>query len=100
MSAGYADVVILTELTEVLRERASADPSESYTARLLADDALIRRKIMEEAFEVCLEIERAEVDADALAAEAADLLYHLMVGLVGAGVSLDDVFAVLEARRA
>ena len=89
--------MILSELEDVLRERRSADPEASYTAKLLGDPELTQRKIMEEAFEVCLELQRG--DTDRLPEEAADLIYHLLVGLVGADVSLDDVFAVLEGRR-
>ncbi len=91
--------MILSELEGVLRSRAGADPNESYTARLLADPELNQRKIMEEAFEVCLELGRSEVSAELVANEAADLIYHLLAGLVGADVPLDDVFAVLEGRR-
>ncbi len=99
MLRGSLRTVILTELNDVLVERASADPEQSYTARLLSDNALSRRKIMEEAFEVCLELEQTEIRRDELANEAADLIYHLMVGLVGAGVSIEDVLKVLEQRR-
>jgi phosphoribosyl-ATP pyrophosphohydrolase len=89
--------VILDDLEAVLADRRSADPGESYTARLLADPELIQRKIMEEAFEVCLELGRPAEGR--VAEEAADLVYHLLVGLVGAGVALGDVLAVLEERR-
>jgi phosphoribosyl-ATP pyrophosphohydrolase len=92
-------VVILDELEEVLRSRRHASPEESYTARLLADPELVQRKIMEEAFEVCLELGRGANDPGLTAQEAADLLYHLLVGLVSVDVSLADVMAVLEARR-
>jgi len=54
---------------------------------------------MEEAFEVCLELGRATNDPALTAQEAADLLYHVMVGLVAVDVPLADVLAVLEERR-
>ncbi|MDW3220502.1 MAG: phosphoribosyl-ATP diphosphatase [Acidimicrobiales bacterium] len=91
--------MILEELEAVLRDRRTADPTESYTASLLADPELIQRKIMEEAFEVCLELGRRDLDPTLTAQEAADLVYHLLVGLVGADVALADVLAVLESRR-
>lgn len=91
--------MILRELEGVLQSRAGADPSESYTARLLADPEYNQRKIMEEAFEVCLELGRTDVAPDLVANEAADLIYHLLAGLVGVGVPLDAVFGVLEGRR-
>ena len=91
--------MILEELEAVLKSRRSADPAESYTAQLLADPELAQRKIMEEAFEVCLELGRSITAADLVAEEAADVLYHLLVGLVSVDVPLSDVFAVLEGRR-
>lgn len=91
--------MILDELEDVLRSRRAASPDESYTATLLADRELTQRKIMEEAFEVCLELGRADHDPTLTAQEAADLIYHLMVGLVAVDVPLSDVWAVLEGRR-
>lgn len=91
--------MILHDLEATLRSRRSAPPTESYTARLLADTTLNQRKIMEEAFEICLELQANPVDPGRTAEEAADVIYHLMVALVGADVALDDVLAVLEERR-
>jgi phosphoribosyl-ATP pyrophosphohydrolase len=90
---------MLAELEEVLRARKRDLPDDSYTARLLADHDLIQRKIMEEAFETCLEIGRPAVDRARVASEAADLVYHLLVGLVAAGVSFDEVLGELKHRR-
>ena len=92
-------LVILDDLEATLRSRRNASPEESYTARLLADSTLNQRKIMEEAFEVCLELQATPIDRGRTAEEVADLLYHVMVSLVGADVPLSDVFAVLEQRR-
>ena len=39
------------------------------------------------------------IDRDAVIAESADLIYHWLVVLTAAGVSLDDVAAALEARE-
>ena len=90
---------ILVDLAAVIADRAGEDPSASYTARLLADGEFNQRKLMEEAFEVCLELGRTPVDPDLAANEAADLVYHLMVGLAGAGADPLSFLAVLEARR-
>lgn len=98
-STSRIPVVILHELEATLQERRSASPDESYTARLLADPALNQRKIMEEAFEVCLELQASPIDPERTAEEAADVIYHLLVALVGADVAVDDVFAVLEGRK-
>lgn len=91
--------MMLEDLEAVLKSRRSADPAESYTARLLADSELSQRKIMEEAFELCLELGRAETAEHLVAEEAADVLYHVLVGLVSVGVPVADVLAVLEGRR-
>jgi phosphoribosyl-ATP pyrophosphohydrolase len=89
----------LHELEQVLISRRELRPEGSYSAQLFADQERLMRKVMEEAFEVCLELGRAPVNADAVAAEAADLVYHLMAGLVSVDVGLDRVLAVLAARR-
>ncbi len=91
--------MILAELEQVLRNRAAAPPEGSYTAALLADPERAQRKIMEEAFELCLELGRADIDPARVSAEAADLVFHVLVGLVGADVPLDAVLAELAARR-
>jgi phosphoribosyl-ATP pyrophosphohydrolase len=70
-----------------------ADPN-SNTARLLADPALLAAKLREEAAELAT----AE-DPDDVAAEAADLLYFLMVKLVSSGIGLDRVEGILDRRE-
>jgi phosphoribosyl-ATP pyrophosphohydrolase len=89
----------LEELEAVLVSRRDDPPAGSYSATLFADREKAQRKIMEEAFELCLELGRPSVDAERAAEEAADLLFHALVGLVGAGVPLAEVLAVLERRR-
>lgn len=89
----------LEDLETVLRSRLVDPPAGSYSATLLIDREQAQRKIMEEAFEFCLELGRSRVDQQRTAAEAADLLFHVLAGLVSAGVGLDRVMAELEARR-
>lgn len=89
----------LEEIEAVLQGRL-ADPVEgSYSLTLLRDTELAQRKIMEEAFEFCLELGRKPLDRQRTTAEAADLLFHALAGLVGAGVPLSAVMAELEGRR-
>jgi phosphoribosyl-ATP pyrophosphohydrolase len=88
----------LERLQAVIASRKGADPQSSYTAKLLGDGPeRAAKKFGEEAVETI--IAAAQSDADALAAESADLIYHWLVVLAGAGVSLDDVAAKLEARE-
>ncbi|HUZ13180.1 MAG TPA: phosphoribosyl-ATP diphosphatase [Caulobacteraceae bacterium] len=91
----FADA--LERLVAVIEARRGGDPQQSWSARLLADPPLAAKKLAEEALEAALEAVKG--DADALAAESADLVYHWLVVLALAGVSLDDVAARLEARE-
>lgn len=89
---------VISELAAVINERRSADPEGSYTARLLAGGA--RRpaeKVVEEAGEAAAAA-LAGTD-DELVAEAADLVYHLLVLLAARRVPLARVLEVLAERR-
>jgi phosphoribosyl-ATP pyrophosphohydrolase len=89
----------LVTLEQTLVARRTDRPEGSYSVTLFDDRELVQRKIMEEAFEVCLELARADIDADRVASEAADLVYHLLAGLASVDVPLDAVYAELERRR-
>ena len=85
---------ILERLSATVASRARADPSSSWTAKLLADPKLAAKKLGEEALETAL-----AATADETAAESADLIYHWLVLLQARGVSLDAVAEKLEARE-
>jgi phosphoribosyl-ATP pyrophosphohydrolase/phosphoribosyl-AMP cyclohydrolase len=87
----------LPALERVIEERRSADPSTSYTAELLAEPGRIGEKVREEAEEVA-RAARDESD-ERVAAEAADVLYHLTVLLAQRGLRLADAYDVLNERR-
>ena len=87
----------LSDLEGIVAERAGAPATESYTARLIADGpARPAKKLGEEAVEAA--IAAATGDRAGLIAEAADVLYHLMVVLRSAGIPLADVMAELQRR--
>jgi phosphoribosyl-ATP pyrophosphohydrolase len=91
------DETILLKLYEVVKERKSADPATSYTARLYAKGTnKIAQKLGEEAVETVI----AAVDEgnDRLVRESADLLYHLLVLWADKGVLPGDVWEELERR--
>jgi phosphoribosyl-ATP pyrophosphohydrolase/phosphoribosyl-AMP cyclohydrolase len=81
----------------LLARIADADPEKSYTARLVAGGLpRIAQKVGEEGVECAL---AAVVGTpQALAGEAADLLYHLTLLLQQRGLSLQEVWDVLEER--
>ena len=96
-------------LAAVIEERRNADPADSYTARLLAAGIQrIAQKVGEEGVEVALAAVTAAASpgepADqalrrsALAGEAADLIYHLLVLLAAAGLSPEDIARELQRR--
>ena len=88
----------LLELEAVIRSRAAAAPQESYTARLLnAGVQRVAQKFGEEAVELALAA--ASGEPEAVRAEAADVIYHLLVLLEGSGVSLAEVVDELRSRR-
>jgi len=92
----FADT--LDRLAATIAARKGADASTSYTAKLLSEGApKAAKKLGEEAVETV--IAAVQGDADALAAESADLLYHWLVVLAASGVELDAVAAKLEARE-
>jgi len=87
----------IDSLMQTIASREKADTAESYTARLLTepwDYAL--KKLIEESFELCLAIK--DDDHDHIRYEAADLVYHLLVVLQRAGVSLSELAGELNAR--
>jgi phosphoribosyl-ATP pyrophosphohydrolase len=93
-----SDAVILDRLFTVIESRRDADPTVSHSARLLSrGPAKVAQKFGEEAVE-CL-IEAVAGNRDALIAESADVLYHLLVLWVSSGVVPADVWAELIHRE-
>lgn len=89
---------VLARLAATVAARAGASADSSYTARLLAAGrAKCAQKLGEEAVETV--IAALGGDRTAVAAEAADLLYHLLVTLQSVEVPLGDVMAELERRE-
>lgn len=89
----------LTDLDQIIADRTNSDAAISYTKSLIdAGAGKAAKKFGEEAVEAV--IAAAQNDGDGLAAEAADVLYHLLVMLRCADVPLASVMAILEARTA
>ena len=88
---------VLSQLAAIIKARRTARPEDSHTRRLL-DDSPVKpaKKLGEEAVEVA--IAAIAQDKKALVAEAADLLYHLLVVLESRHIALEDVFDELERR--
>jgi phosphoribosyl-ATP pyrophosphohydrolase len=88
---------VIDRLAATIESRRGGDTSTSYTAQLLGDLDRAAKKMGEEAVETV--IAAAQADRDALTAESADLIYHWLVVIAAAGVSLEEVAERLEARE-
>ncbi len=87
----------LDDLAGIIDRRAEASADQSYTRSLLDKGvAHCARKFGEEAIE--LTVAAAAQDEFAVRAEAADVLYHLLVLLRVRGVAFDSVVRELERR--
>jgi phosphoribosyl-ATP pyrophosphohydrolase len=88
---------VLASLAERVKQRRTAPPGESYTARLLSQGIeKCAKKLGEEAIEAGLAAMTA--DRAHLKAEAADVFYHLLVLLEAGGVALSEVMDELADR--
>jgi phosphoribosyl-ATP pyrophosphohydrolase len=87
----------LQDLEQRVKARAQASADVSYTRRLLDQGVdQCAKKLGEEAIETVLAA--VAEDRDRLIAEAADLIYHLLVVLAARGVAFADVEAALARR--
>lgn len=93
-----AGIKFLSELETIINDRKSADPTESYTARLFSEGInKIAQKVGEEATEVV--IDAVNGNREGLKEETADLLYHLIVLLHKSELTLTDIAKTLQNRH-
>jgi len=89
---------VLDRLWSVVMSRRTASAAVSHSARLLSrGTAKVAQKFGEESVE-CL-IEAVAGNHDAVVAESADVLYHLIVLWVASGISPDEVWQELKRRE-
>ena len=87
----------LEDLVKTINSRADADPSESWTAKLLAQGPeKCAEKFGEEALEAI--IEAVKGDNNALISEAADVIFHYLVMLKSREINFEDVMRELKSR--
>jgi phosphoribosyl-ATP pyrophosphohydrolase len=88
----------IDRLFAAIEARKNADPNVSYTAKLIAEGRTkCAKKLGEEAIETCMAA--VGEDRTALAAESADLIYHMLVLWAACDLKPDDVYRVLAARE-
>jgi phosphoribosyl-AMP cyclohydrolase / phosphoribosyl-ATP pyrophosphohydrolase len=94
-----APAAIVDRLHAVIASRIGAAPESSYTASLLAGGVdAIAAKITEEAAELNADLADPGADEKRIAHEAADVLYHMLVGLLSRGVEPAALWRELERR--
>jgi phosphoribosyl-ATP pyrophosphohydrolase/phosphoribosyl-AMP cyclohydrolase len=88
----------LSQLFQVICDRRHRPQENSYTCELFAGgDNRILKKLGEECAEVVMACK--DNDAEAIASEVADLLYHTLVALAYHQVDLKSVYRTLQQRR-
>jgi phosphoribosyl-ATP pyrophosphohydrolase len=88
----------LFDLEKTIRQRRTADPDQSYVAKLASRGrAKIAQKVGEEAVETV--IAAMASDRDGAIGESADLLFHLLVLLADLDIPLDSVLDELDRRE-
>lgn len=88
----------IARLAATVEARKGADPETSWTAKLLSKGPeKCAEKFGEEAIEAV--IEAVKGDRDRLTAEAADVMFHLLVMCTARGVTLADIEAELTRRE-
>ena len=93
-----SNIGFLDQLGRLIAERHKTMPKGSYTTSLFTEGkARIAQKVGEEGVELALA--RMKDDSAEMANEAADLLFHMMVLLKDAGLSLADAITVLQDRH-
>ncbi|WP_371169187.1 phosphoribosyl-ATP diphosphatase [Aliiroseovarius sp. 2305UL8-7] len=91
-------MTILNQLAATIEARKTADPDTSWTAKLLSKGPeKCAEKFGEEAVEAI--IAAVKNDRENLTAEAADVLYHLLVMLAARDIPFSDVLKELERRE-
>lgn len=87
----------LEDLVKTINARAEADPSESWTAKLLSQGPeKCAEKFGEEAVEAI--IEAVKGDNKALISEAADVIFHYLIMLKSRNINFEDVMKELDNR--
>lgn len=93
-----SETAFLEKLQSVIRQRLTDAPEGSYTAKLASQGMLkVAQKLGEEGVELALAA--AAQDRARVTAEAADLVYHLLLLLAMRELTLADVVAELERRH-
>ena len=97
-AAPAASPIVLNDLWTTIVSRRTADPAIRHSARLLSRGTVrVAQKFGEEAVECLIEVVAGK--RTAAICESADVLYHLLVMWVEAGIRPEEVWMELEKRK-
>lgn len=93
----FDSLAFLNKLEQLLYERKELLPENSYTANLFREGRdKLAQKVGEEAVETVISVKNSREE---FTYEASDLLFHLMMLLVGENMKLEDLALELEKRH-
>ena len=87
----------IIEMFNSLKKRKNISKNKSYTAHLIKNPELLGKKIGEEATELIIDF--IKKNKNGLIKESADLIYHLLVIWVSAGIDPREVLEELSNRK-
>ena len=91
------DDQFVTELFELLKDRAKINNNSSYTSQLIKNPDLLAKKIGEESSELIIDF--IKNNKTGIINESADLLYHILVIWISAGIDPQEVWDELSNRK-
>ena len=89
--------VIIKELFHVLEERKKTNEKVSYTSYLIKNQELLAKKIGEETSELIIDF--IKKNKEGIIKESSDLIYHLLVIWVSAGIKPEEIWKELSIRK-
>ena len=87
----------IKELFSLLKERSKTIDNTSYTSQLVKNPDLLAKKLGEESSELIVDF--IKQNKNGIIKESADLLYHILVIWLSAGVKPQDVWDELSNRQ-
>ena len=87
----------IREMFDSLKKRKDISKNKSYTAYLIKNPKLLGKKIGEESSELIIDF--IKNNKDGIINESADLIYHLIVLWISAGIDPKDVWQELSNRK-
>ena len=85
------------ELFNLLKQRARTNNNKSYTSQLINNPDLLAKKLGEESYELIIDF--VKQNKKGIVNESADLLYHLLVIWLSAGIDPQDIWDEMSNRQ-